>query len=338
MSEPSAGSVTIAARPAPTTQIGEMLVDGGLLNPADLEAALEMQRHTGVRLGETLVSLGFVSAYDIARFVARRLGIEFVDLNETPVDQHLALSVSEEIARRYLAIPVVRRDEGVIVVMTNPQDVFAIDDLRMLLGAPVIPAMADRDQLLAAIERIWPGDTMASTVDDASLEAADELTAPVAVTEDAPIVRLVNAILSQAIEDRASVIHLEPGATRLRVRFRVDGVLHDASEAPLSVHRAVTSRLKIMAGIDITQTRLPQDGRFSVNHNGEPVDIRMATLPTAYGEAAVLRLLDQRTGVIRLGALGFEADQLERYEAAFRMPQGAILASGPTGSGKTSNS
>ena len=152
-----------------------------------------------------------------------------------------------------------------------------------------------------------------------------ELDAPVPLTEDAPIVRLVNAILSQAIEDRASDVHIEPGAERLRVRFRIDGVLHDTSEAPLSVHRSVMSRLKIMAGIDITQTRLPQDGRFSVNHQGQPVDIRMATLPTASGEAAIMRLLDQRSALMELSALGFEPEQLARYESVFRLPQGAII-------------
>jgi type IV pilus assembly protein PilB len=174
-------------------------------------------------------------------------------------------------------------------------------------------------------------------VDDAvDGEESDELGDLIAVAEDAPIVRMVNAILAQAIGERASDVHLEPTPDRLVVRFRVDGVLHDASQAPLSVHRPAISRLKIMAGVDIAKTRLPQDGRFSVTLDGRHVDVRMATLPTAFGEAAILRLLDKSAGMIELGELGFSPDELERYRELFSVSQGAIITSGPTGSGKTS--
>lgn len=320
-------------------RVGEMLIEQGLISEEHLEDALQLQRQTGIRLGETIVALGYVSSGDVARVLAHRLDVEFVELADVAIDPLIIQAVPEEVARRYCAIPLTRREGGVVVAMRDPRDVFAIDDLRLLLGAPVIAVMTDPEQIVPTIERVWSGSSLATTVHEATTDAPgapSDLADLVAVSEDVPIVRLVNAILAQAVDDRASDVHLEPGSDRLRVRFRVDGVLHDASEAPLSVHRSAISRIKIMAGIDITQTRLPQDGRFSVMHNGRKIDVRMATLPTANGEAAVLRLLDQSTGVMKLEALGFEPRELERFQAAYRKPQGAILTSGPTGSGKTS--
>ncbi len=336
---PDSGEAIPWPPPGARPRIGEMLLEEGLISPEHLEDALQLQRRTGIRLGETIVALGYVASRDVARLIAQRLDVEYLELSEITIDHMIVQTVPEEVARRYSAIPVSRRDGGVVVAMRDPRDVFAIDDLRLLLGAAVIPVMADPEQIIPAIERVWSGSSLATTVDEATTDAggpSDALADLVAVTEDVPIVRLVNAILAQAADDRASDIHIEPGADRLRVRFRVDGVLHDASEAPLSLHRAAISRIKIMAGIDITQTRLPQDGRFSVSHNGRTIDIRMATLPTAHGEAAVLRLLDQSNGVMKLEALGFAPHELERFQDAFRKPQGAILTSGPTGSGKTS--
>ncbi|HZJ27831.1 MAG TPA: ATPase, T2SS/T4P/T4SS family [Acidimicrobiia bacterium] len=356
MSPPLDSEIAASARPAPTTdrpadrrthddpttgspRLGELLLAAGLIDHEHLDAALNLQRQTGLRIGESLVKLGFVSSYDVTRIMAQRIGVAFIDLDETPVDHLVVQSVPEEVARRYHAIPIARRDDGVVVAMGNPQDVFAIDDLGMLLRASVIPMMADPEQLGAMIERAWSGSSLANHVDEATQDAVDDedpSAGAVAVVDDAPVVRVVDAVLANAIDERASDVHLEPGPDRVRVRFRVDGVLHDASELPANIHRSVMSRLKIIAGMDITQTRLPNDGRFSVSHGNRQVDVRVATLPTAHGEAAVLRLLDQSSGVIALESLGFTPAELERYEAAFRRPQGAILASGPTGSGKTS--
>jgi type IV pilus assembly protein PilB len=319
-------------------RIGEMLLERELISVRDLEAALELQRKTGRRLGETLVALGLVSPGDVMRVLADRLGLDFVDLAETAIDSMVAQAIPEALARRYRVLPISRRDEVVTVVMHEPNDVFAIDDLALLLNASVNPALADPDQIQAAIDQVWAGSSIESSVDEATddLDDPDDISDLMAVAEDAPIIRMVNAILAKAVAERASDVHLEPTLDRLRVRFRVDGVLHDTSEAPLTVHRPAISRLKIMAGIDIAKTRLPQDGRFSATVNDRQVDVRMATLPTACGEAAILRMLDKTSGVIELAALGFTSHELERYRAAFSTSQGAIITSGPTGSGKTS--
>jgi type IV pilus assembly protein PilB len=206
------------------------------------------------------------------------------------------------------------------------------------LSAEVVPALANPELLAASIDRIWAAPTLESSVTEfsADLDAEEEVDHLLADAEEAPVVRMVNAVIAEAISQRASDVHLEPTSERLRVRYRVDGVLHDATDAPLAAHRPIISRLKIMAGMDIAKTRLPQDGRFSAKCNDRSIDVRMATLPTAWGEAAVLRLLDKSSGVLRLDALGFHPEELERYRAAFTVTQGAVITSGPTGSGKTS--
>jgi type IV pilus assembly protein PilB len=314
-----------------------MLVERNLLSVRDLDAALELQRKTGRRLGETLVALGLVSSADVTRVLAERLQLEFVDLADIAIDAVVAQSIPEALARRYCVLPISRHDHAVTVAMDAPNDVFAIDDLGLLLDAAIEPALADPAQIRAAIDRVWAESSLESSVDDAVDGAeSDEPGDLIAVAEEAPIVRMVDAILAQAIGERASDVHLEPTPDRLVVRFRVDGILHDASQAPLSVHRPAISRLKIMAGVDIAKTRLPQDGRFSVTLDGRHVDVRMATLPTAFGEAAILRLLDKSAGMIELGELGFSPDELERYREMVSVSQGAVITSGPTGSGKTS--
>jgi type IV pilus assembly protein PilB len=315
-----------------------MLVERELLSPSDLEAVLDLQRKTGRRLGETVIGLELVSEGDFTRILAERLDLEFVELGETTIDSVVAQSVPEDLSRRYSVLPIRRHDDVVTVVMSEPNDVFAIDDLGMVLKASIVPALADPALLRATINRVWAGSTIESTAHSATdeVDAPEEVADLLLVAEEAPIVRMVNSILSQAVTDRASDVHLEPTTDRLRVRFRVDGVLHDASEAPLSVHRPAISRLKIMAGIDIAKHRVPQDGRFSVGVDERTIDVRVATLPTVDGEAMILRLLDRSAGVLGLDALGMSPDELARYRAAFSVPQGQIMTSGPTGSGKTS--
>jgi type IV pilus assembly protein PilB len=227
--------------------------------------------------------------------------------------------------------------------MEEPTDVFAIDDLRLLLGADVTPALAAPDLLEDRMDRVWGtslddsvAEVRAVELGDADYDAVEEVSDLLVVAEEAPIVRLVNAIIARAVAERASDVHLEPTRDRVRVRYRVDGVLQDASAIPLAMHRATVSRLKIMAGMDIAKMRLPQDGRFSASLNEHNVDVRVATLPTALGEAAILRLLDKSEGLMELASLGFSEIELERYRAAYSLPQGAVITSGPTGSGKTS--
>ncbi len=323
--------------PAARRRIGDLFVEQGIIDDQQLAEALDVQRRTGGRLGEILIELDFISSLDASRVLAQRLGMEFVDLAAAPVDEIIAQRIPEEVARRYRAIPIEYNDGVLKVALADPTDVFALDDLQVITRAQIIPVVADPTQVLECANRIWSKPSMESRIDDAAdLEVFESEHTLVAETEDAPIVRLVDAMISQAAEERASDIHIEPSGERVRIRFRVDGVLHDASYFPRGVLRPVVSRLKVMSGCDISNSRTPQDGRFTVEGKARLVDVRMTTLPTATGEAVVLRLLDKSQGIIALSTLGFEADDLERYQASFRSSQGAIMAAGPTGSGKTS--
>jgi type IV pilus assembly protein PilB len=319
-------------------RIGEMMIERGLISAEDLEHALESQRGTGRRMGETLVAMGVISDFDLAKVLADRLGHEFVDLTVETLDVVITSLIPEEVARRYQALPITERDGRVVVAMANPNDVFALDDLRVLTDSSVIPVMAAPAQLIEAIDRAFAKTDIESSLDEAVNEADDqpERELRVGVGDDAPIVRLVNALIDRAVDDRASDVHIEPSSTRVRIRSRIDGVLHDTSDLPRSVLRSVVSRLKVLSGIDITRTRVPNDGRFSVRLRHRTVDVRVTTLPTAHGESVILRLLDHSQGGIDIGQLGFLPDELERYQRAYRAPQGTILVTGPTGSGKTS--
>ncbi|MGZ8734189.1 MAG: GspE/PulE family protein [Acidimicrobiia bacterium] len=305
--------------PGARQRIGEMLLDEGLIRPDDLQAALELQRRTGLRLGETIVTLGFVSSFDVARVLARRLEVDFVDLDEVEVDAVVAGAVPEEVARRYRALAIERTDAGVVVVMCDPRDVFAIDDLRLLLGGPVLPALADPGQIDAAIARAWSSDT-----------PAVQATAPIA----APVDTLVHSVLAQAIDQHATDVHFEPGPDGVRVRFRVDGILRPVDGAPLAGHSSAMSVIKILAGIDGTQGGRAHHGRFSVAHDDRTVAVALSTLPTSDGEVAVLHIDDETPRARTLGALGLSSDQRAAFEGALRLPQGLIVVGGPAGSGK----
>jgi type IV pilus assembly protein PilB len=319
-------------------RIGEMLIDRGLISPEDLEQALQYQRGSGRRMGEALVEMGVISEFDLTRILAERLGYDFVDLSSENLDFLVASLIPEEVARRYQALPIREGDGRVVVAMASPSDVFALDDLRVLTDSSVVAVMAAPTQLLDAIDRAFSHTEVETSLGDAVTEADDFQGVEQLVSEsaDAPIVRLVNALIEQGIDERASDLHIEPSSTRVRVRSRVDGVLRELSNVPRPVHRALVSRLKVMAGIDITRSRVPHDGRFSVRVRDRTVDVRITTLPTVHGESVILRLLDHSEGVIDVGRLGFLPDELERYRRAYRVAQGTILVTGPTGSGKTS--
>ena len=323
--------------PVQRRRIGDLFVEQGIIDDQQLAAALDVQRKTGGRLGEILIELGFVTSLDSARVLAERLGMDYVDLAASPVDEIIAQRIPEEIARRYRAIPISMVDGVLRVAVADPTDVFALDDLQVITKAPIVPVVAAPGQLLECANRIWSKPSMESRIDDAiDLQDQEPEHMLVAETEDAPIIRLVDAMITQATEERASDIHIEPSGERVRIRFRVDGVLHDASYTPRGVLRPVVSRLKVMAGCDISNSRTPQDGRFTLEGKTRQVDVRMTTLPTASGEAVVLRLLDKSQGILELKKLGFEDDDLERYGKSYHSSQGAILTAGPTGSGKTS--
>ncbi len=319
-------------------RIGEILVKRGWISDLQLDTALAHQRSSGRRMGETLVELGVISTAQLAEALAERLGHDFLDLAQMDPDPVVSHQVPEELARRYCALAIRRSDDRTIVAMANPDDVFALDDLRVVTGGGIDAVMADPAAITRLLDRIWSHAEIASSLGDANdFEVApSEIAQMTAEAGEGPIVRLVNAILEQAAAARASDVHIDPGEHLTRVRCRIDGLLHDTSEVPTRLHRAVVSRLKVMASIDIANARIPHDGRFTLTLRDRLIDVRVATLPTSNGEAAVLRLLDRRASALSLDELGLLPDERERYERVFRRSQGTILVAGPTGSGKTS--
>ncbi len=321
--------------------LGELMVERGLISADELRDALEIQRATRKRLGETLIAMGAVSRADMALVLAEQIGVPFTDVRTRPPDVVVAALIPEDFARRYGVLAVEQRDDGLVVAMSDPKDVFALDDLRLLTGQRIMPTLADPEQLAAAIDRAYQNAEIESTVGDTATdfghedEDDDDDVESVEATA-APVVRLANALLDQAITDRASDIHIEPLADSVRVRFRIDGLLQTVSEAPLTVLRPLVSRLKVLGGMDIAQTRLPQDGRFSLSASGRVVDVRLETIPTRSGEAVVLRLLDAVRGITKVSELDLSEDELARLVPAFHAPQGAVIVTGPTGSGKSS--
>ncbi|HEV3363176.1 MAG TPA: ATPase, T2SS/T4P/T4SS family, partial [Acidimicrobiia bacterium] len=318
--------------------LGEMLLTEGLITQAQLDAALKAQAERGLPIGQLLVEDGAVTEAVLMGALARQLGLEFVDLAEYPIDRGAVAVLPEAMARRLLALPVTWAEDRLVVAMADPGNVLAVDDMRAVTGAEITIVVATRTQLSEAIDRFHRLD---SEVDEVAQIAAEELgddddeaLAREAV-EDAPIVKFVNLLIAQACSDRASDIHVEPTESDLRIRFRVDGVLHEVMHSPRSIQGGVISRLKVMAEINIAERRIPQDGRISLNVAGKPVDLRVATLPTVYGEKVVMRILDKARAQLSLADLGFHPAVLPRFEACFRKPYGTILVTGPTGSGKS---
>ena len=317
--------------------LGEMLLTEGLITQAQLDAALKAQAERGLPIGQLLVEDGAVTEAVLMGALARQLGLEFVDLAEYPIDRGAVALLPEAMVRRLLALPVTWAEDRLVVAMADPGNVLAVDDMRAVTGAEITIVVATRTQLSEAIDRFHRLD---SEVDEVAQIAAEELgdddeaLAPEAV-EDAPIVKFVNLLIAQAVADRASDIHVEPTESDLRIRFRVDGVLHEVMHSPRSIQGGVISRLKVMADINIAERRIPQDGRISLNVAGKAIDLRVATLPTVYGEKVVMRILDKTRAQLSLADLGFHPAVLPRFEACFRKPYGTILVTGPTGSGKS---
>ncbi len=318
--------------------LGNLLVAAAIVTQDQIDAALAEQAGSGKPLGRVLVERGQLSEVDLARALAAELGLEFVDLAEYPVDRAAIGLIPEPVARRYRALPVGWAEGRLVVAMADPTNVFALDDIRALTKAEVQAVVVTKDQLLEALDRFYRLEGEAGEV---AQIAADELTVADAaaqvreVVEDAPIVRFVNLLITQAVTDRASDIHVEPAEADLRIRFRVDGVLHEVMRSPRSIQAGVISRLKIMADINIAERRIPQDGRMSLTVGGKTIDLRVATLPTVHGEKVVMRILDKSQARLDLADLGFRPEALRRYEACYRKPYGTILVTGPTGSGKS---
>ena len=318
-------------------QLGQILIELGFITPDQLETALEEHRKTPKSLGRVLIDLGMIKEADLVRALAEQVGLEFVDLNEFPIDATATVLLPEALSRRYRAIPIGERDGRLLVAMSDPANVYALDDIRTITGREVQPVVATANDVEQAIQKFSGMDSQVEAMASIAAEAVDETTAELEEAhEDAPIVKLVNAIMTQAVGDRASDVHLEPAELNVRIRFRVDGVLHEPMPpAPKNIQGGLISRLKVMADLNIAERRVPQDGRISMKVGGRALDLRVATLPTVYGEKVVIRVLDKSNALLRLEDLGFLENAYDRFSESFRKPYGAILVTGPTGSGKS---
>jgi type IV pilus assembly protein PilB len=318
-------------------QLGQILIELGLITPEQLDTALEEHQKTPKALGRVLIDLGMIREADLVRALAEQVGLEFVDLTDTQIDPASTALLPEALARRYRALPIGDRDGKLLVAMSDPANVYALDDIRTITGRDVQPVVATSADVEAAIAKFAGLD---SHVEQLAAEAAEgsegEEHDLEAALEDAPIVKLVNAIMSQAVAERASDVHIEPGERDVRIRFRVDGVLHEPMRPqPKNLQGGLISRLKVMADLNIAEKRVPQDGRISMKVGTRQLDLRVATLPTVHGEKVVIRVLDKSNALLALEQLGFMEDSYVRFETAFRKPYGAILVTGPTGSGKS---
>lgn len=332
--------------------IGDILIDEGLLSPEQVEEALLVQQKTGEKIGRILKNRGYITSLQLSRALAKQQRMDFVSLSSLSIPADAIASVPENLCRKYSLIPIEFEPGSVKVALSDPMNLMALDDLRIFLGCEIRPVVAAEDDILKAISIYYDKNAKrepaASTVAAASDDAASVKAQPgdgmlnalkaegeVIGDDDAPVIKLVAGILTEAFNRRASDIHVEPLKDRVRVRYRIDGVLQEIPGPTKSLQGAVLSRLKIMAKLDIAEKRLPQDGRIKLNLNGRDVDVRVSTLPALYGESVVLRLLDRAQLCLDLDSLGFSEADESRFNQLINLPNGIILVTGPTGSGKT---
>jgi type IV pilus assembly protein PilB len=335
------------AIPAPTTtepsvpgtpRLGELLIESQLIASSQLEEALLQQSASGKRLGELLVEQGAIEDFDLARVLATHLNVPLTDLRQNaPEDAAIAL-VPEAMARAHVAIPVGKTEAGLEVAMAVPQDDEAIREMAQAAGTAVIRSIAPPSDIRRAIDKSYRALAGVGRHVDAFL-AAEAITART-VTEsdaaaDAPVVQVVNLIITQGVRDRASDIHIEPQESHVRIRYRIDGALHDVLALPANMGASVISRIKVLAGMDIVERRKPQDGQIAMEIDGRPLDIRIATTATIWGEKGVMRLLDKNRSLLRLDDLGMPEETHDRFSRLIRSPFGMVICAGPTGSGKT---
>jgi type IV pilus assembly protein PilB len=337
-----------------SVRLGEILLKESLITQDQLDKALEFQRSNGGKLGSCLTKMGFITDDDITGVLSRQYGVPSINLKYYEIDPNVIKLIPQDTALRYQVVPLSRVGSVLTIAMTDPTNVFAMDDIKFMTGFNVEPVVASESAIGEAIGRFYGGgnasheelsNLMKDLVDeDQELElAAEEQEMDAAslekAAEEAPIIKLVNLILTDSVKRGASDIHVEPYETEMRVRFRVDGVLQTVMNPPMKLRDAITSRMKIMAKLDIAEKRLPQDGRIMIKYKADgkkkELDFRVSTVPTLYGEKIVLRLLDKENLRLDMTKLGFEAESLKKFERNILKPYGMVLVTGPTGSGKT---
>ncbi|MCZ7678430.1 MAG: type IV-A pilus assembly ATPase PilB [Sandaracinaceae bacterium] len=329
-----------------SNRLGELLVREKLISLQQLRTAQDESRKSNTSLGYQLAKMGYISDQEITEFLSQQYRVQAIDLAEFEIDEEVLKLVSQEVCDRHKIIPVSRAGSTLIVAMADPSNLHAIDDIKFLTGYNVEPVVASEAAIMAAIEGSYGQpeisyDDIMDGFDEGEIEVATDdddlnLMDLERASEDAPVVRLCNAILLNAIKKRASDIHVEPYERKLRVRYRIDGVLHEEMAPPIKLKNAIASRLKIMASLDIAERRLPQDGRIKLKlGKGREMDFRVSALPTIWGEKLVLRLLDKSNLQLDMSKLGFDPKALEDFKWAISQPYGMVLVTGPTGSGKT---
>src|SRR5687767_3860823 len=342
-------------------RIGELLLKEKRISPAQLQEALNYQKTHGGKLGYNLVKLGFVKDEEITALLSKQYGVPSINLTQFEIDPGIIKLIPSETAHKYQIVPLSRAGATLTIAMTDPTNVFAMDDIKFMTGYNVEPVVASETAVLEAIQKYYGkvlgpmGRTSALEVaskaveempvlSDDQVELIEELEEISAESlakqgEEAPVIKLVNVILMSAIQKGASDIHIEPYEKELRVRYRVDGLLYNIMQPPMKLRDAMTSRIKIMAKLDIAEKRLPQDGRIKIRYQDggatKEIDFRVSCLPTLFGEKVVLRLLDKDKLMLDMTKLGFESESLVRFESAIQRPWGMVLVTGPTGSGKT---
>jgi type IV pilus assembly protein PilB len=337
------------------SRFGELLLRTGKIDQQQLQDGLAYQKEQGGRLGVALVKLSHISERDLVEALAQHFGVPSVDLSEIDIDEVVIKIIPADIARKYTIVPVSKAGATVTVAMLDPSNVFAMDDVKFMTGYKVEPVVAAESGIRGAIDRYY-GSTHAielkKVMEDLSEEAGTgtdlevleeeqdlDLATLEEESEQAPVVKLVNIVLTDAIKRGASDIHIEPYEKEYRVRYRIDGILYEMMHPPLKLKEAITSRVKIMARLDIAEKRLPQDGRIKIKTKiagkAKDLDYRVSVLPTLFGEKIVMRLLDKDKLMLDMAKLGFEAESLRRFENAILKPYGMVLVTGPTGSGKT---
>jgi len=326
-------------------QIGELLVKENLLTAEQLRQARDDARSKGSRLGAQITQLGYLDENDLTDFVAKQYGVPSIDLEEFEIDAAVIRLIPEDVASKHTVIPVNRAGSTLILATSDPSNIFALDDIKFLTGYNIQAVVAAEDAIRRAIDKYYDQSTSLEDVmgdfDDSDIDLIqDEDDVDIGelakASEDAPVVKLVNLILTDAVKKEASDIHVEPYEKSFRVRYRIDGVLYEVMKPPMKLKNAILSRMKIMSELDIAERRLPQDGRIKLKMGrGKEMDFRVSVLPTLFGEKIVMRLLDKSNLQLDMTKLGFKQEQLDVFQDAIHQPYGMVLVTGPTGSGKT---
>lgn len=323
-------------------RIGHLLFENGSISREQLKKALDV--HESVRkngekrlLGQTLIELGFTTEEKVTQAIALQAGVEYLTLETVSIDSAAASLIDPDSARRYRALPIGFENDRLVVAMFDPNDILAIDDIRLITGYEIKPVCVSGSEIKAAIDQYTRAASTLEAEEDEEEKAPVELDEVQTISVSKPAVQLANLIFNQAVRDGASDIHIEPQEKSLRIRFRIDGVLHEVMQPPYRLYPPLVSRIKVIANMDIANRRIPQDGRTTMRIDRKVIDFRVASLPTAYGEKLTMRLLDRSASIITLPELGFPDSQLKLFRNMINNPHGCVLVTGPTGSGKTTS-